>query len=96
MRKQQILGAVVVAASIGMFGHTSAMAGSTDLAQNGAEPPKNYKGQWWTNAQGCEYSRAGRPGETVWYIIVNTAKSSCPRYIVSHSPYNDIYTLDAS
>ncbi|MEM9128398.1 MAG: hypothetical protein AAGA97_01595 [Pseudomonadota bacterium] len=92
MSIQKFLGAVAMSATVFSVAPTSGIAS----AEKGGEPPKGYKGQWWTNAQGCEYSRAGRPGETVWYIIVNTARSGCPRYIVSHSPYNDIYTLDAS
>ena len=31
-------------------------------------PPANYAGQWWTNPVGCSYSRAGRPGEVVWFL----------------------------
>ncbi len=47
-----------------------------------AAPPANYQGQWWTHPLGCEYSRAGRPGELVWYIIVNTVRDGCPHQIV--------------
>jgi hypothetical protein len=50
-----------------------------------AKPPATYQGQWWTNALGCEYSRAGRPGETMWFLIVNTAKKGCPTYITGKS-----------
>lgn len=62
------------------------------LAQTGtATPPAGFEGQWWTHPKGCEYSRAGRPGETVWYLIINTARPGCPSYIVGHSPYRDVY-----
>ncbi len=68
------------------------VARSLHLAQNGqAAPPVDHAGQWWTHPKGCEYSRAGRPGETVWYLIINTAQRGCPPYILSHSPYGDIY-----
>ncbi|WP_227267370.1 hypothetical protein [Roseobacter weihaiensis] len=53
-------------------------------------PPDNYKGQWWTSPQACEYSRAGRPGETVWYLISNTAHAKCPVRLIqrAYSDYN--------
>lgn len=53
-------------------------------------PPSNYKGQWWTSPQNCQYSRAGRPGETVWYLIVNTARMECPKRLIqrAYSDYN--------
>ncbi|WP_299970623.1 hypothetical protein [uncultured Roseobacter sp.] len=51
-------------------------------------PPANYKGQWWRTADNCEYSRAGRPGETVWYLIVNTAHEGCARRLIQRA-YSD-------
>ncbi|MEO0501995.1 MAG: hypothetical protein AAFZ14_01630 [Pseudomonadota bacterium] len=48
-----------------------------------AKPPVGFQGQWWTHPSGCEYSRAGRPGETVWFLIINTAKPGCPTYIAT-------------
>ena len=48
-----------------------------------AKPPVSYQGQWWTHPLGCEYSRAGRPGETMWFLIINTAKPGCPTYIAT-------------
>lgn len=61
---------------------SQAAAGTT-----ATRPPTDLRGQWWTHPLGCEYSRAGLPGETVWYIIVNTARDGCPQRIVikSHS-----------
>ncbi|WP_417728097.1 hypothetical protein [Roseovarius sp.] len=53
-------------------------------------PPLSHQGQWWTHPSGCEYSRAGRPGETVWYLIINTARPGCPSYI-SVSGRSDVY-----
>ncbi|WP_294620398.1 hypothetical protein [uncultured Roseovarius sp.] len=55
------------------------------LQNTGAVPPANHQGQWWTHPLGCEYSRAGLPGESVWYIIVNTDRKGCPRQIVVKS-----------
>lgn len=43
-----------------------------------SKPPTSFEGQWWTHPSGCEYSGAGRPGETVWFLIVNTARKGCP------------------
>lgn len=54
-------------------------------------PPAGHTAQWWTHPLGCEYSRAGRPGETVWFLIINTRRPGCPGYIVQSSPYNDVY-----
>jgi hypothetical protein len=48
-------------------------------------PPANYKGQWWTSPDNCQYSRAGRPGETVWYLIVNTAHMQCERRLIQRA-----------
>ncbi|WP_299848334.1 hypothetical protein [uncultured Roseovarius sp.] len=53
-------------------------------------PPDTYDGQWWTHPKGCEYSRAGRPGEIVWYLIINTVQPGCPNYIVQRG-FNDAY-----
>ena len=48
-------------------------------------PPSSYKGQWWTSPDNCQYSRAGRPGETVWYLIVNTAHMKCPSRLIQRA-----------
>lgn len=49
----------------------------------GPMPPEGYQGQWWTHPSGCEYSRAGRPGEIVWYVIINSVgRKHCPVMIV--------------
>ncbi len=53
-------------------------------------PPPGYTGQWWTAPNRCEYSRAGRPGETVWYLIINTAHKGCQAYIVERG-FSDVY-----
>ncbi len=60
-------------------GYTTAIKGGTSKAM----PPADHKGQWWTHPSGCEYSRAGRPGEVVWYLIVNTSRPECPTYIAT-------------
>ena len=47
-----------------------------------AMPPANYQGQWWTNTSGCTYSRAGRPGEIVWFLTNKPPRgSSCLEFI---------------
>ena len=53
-------------------------------------PPANYKGQWWTSPDNCRYSRAGRPGEIVWYLIVNSAHMKCQVRLIqrAYSDYN--------
>ncbi|MGJ8547046.1 MAG: hypothetical protein ACSHWZ_16490 [Sulfitobacter sp.] len=51
-------------------------------ASDGMTPPPGYQGQWFTSADRCDYSRAGRPGEEVWYLIINTAHRKCRTRIV--------------
>lgn len=53
-------------------------------------PPANYRGQWWTSPDNCQYTRAGRPGETVWYLIVNSAHMKCQVRLIqrAYSDYN--------
>lgn len=53
-------------------------------------PPPGYTDQWWTAPNNCEYSRAGRPGETVWYLIINTAHRGCDTYLVERG-FSDAY-----
>lgn len=54
-----------------------------DGASNHHLPPAGYSSQWWVHPSGCEYSKAGRPGEIVWYVIVNTiGNRDCPGMIV--------------
>lgn len=53
-------------------------------------PPAGYRGQWWVAPNRCEYSRSGRPGETVWFLIVNTARKGCATYLVEHG-FKDAY-----
>jgi hypothetical protein len=45
-------------------------------------PPANSTIQWWVSPDGCHYSRAGRPGETVWYLIANDAQQHCRTRII--------------
>ncbi|MEX0280520.1 MAG: hypothetical protein AB3N13_04930 [Arenibacterium sp.] len=53
-------------------------------------PPPGYTGQWWIAPNNCEYSRSGRPGETVWFLIINSAHKNCERYIVERG-FRDAY-----
>jgi len=68
------------------YGHTTAIQGGRSTVM----PPANHAGQWWTHPMGCEYSRTGRPGETVWYLIINTARPGCPTYIATRGG-RDVY-----
>ena len=67
-------------------GHTTAIMGGSSRIT----PPEDHRGQWWTHPSGCQYSRAGRPGEVVWYLIINTARPECPTYIATRGR-QDIY-----
>lgn len=53
-------------------------------------PPKGYTSQWWVAPNNCEYSRSGRPGEVVWFLIINNAHSKCDRYLVQRG-FKDAY-----
>jgi hypothetical protein len=64
---------------------TKIKSGTSDVM-----PPATHEGQWWTHPKGCEYSRTGRPGETVWFLIINTARPGCPTYIVVQG-FKDVY-----
>ncbi|WP_299613867.1 hypothetical protein [uncultured Tateyamaria sp.] len=59
------------------------------------KPSASYQGQWWTHPLGCEYSRAGRPGETMWFLIVNTRKKGCPAYIAGKT-WGGVYRAEGS
>lgn len=68
---------------------TNAKAGlfskKADSITHSAEhmPPQGHDSRWWVHPSGCEYSRAGRPGEIVWYVIINSiGKRNCPTMIV--------------
>ncbi|MEO1138792.1 MAG: hypothetical protein AAFW87_04975 [Pseudomonadota bacterium] len=95
MFKSTVMGAMALSFSFAPMAQadlSSDVARSLHLAgERHAAPPAGHQGQWWTHPRGCEYSRAGRPGETVWYLIINTAKRGCPSYIVGHSSYGDVY-----
>ena len=63
---------------------TQDVGGGMVRTAKGARPGPGYVGQYWTHPKGCDYSRAGRPGELVWYLIIPTRKKGCPTYIVEH------------
>lgn len=67
-------------------GYTTAIFGGSSRVM----PPRGHAGQWWTHPSDCQYSRAGRPGEVVWYLIINTARPECPTYIATRGG-RDIY-----
>lgn len=42
-------------------------------------PPESYRGQHFTNALGCVYSRTQAPGYgLVWHVIARTRAPDCP------------------
>ena len=55
-----------------------------------AMPPAGHPGQWWMHPAGCRYSRAGRPGEVVWFLTTLPRGASCPEFIVEQ-PIDDSY-----
>ena len=57
---------------------------SATVAQAGgiAAPPVHHTTQWWTSSAGCEYSRSGRPGGAVTWIVTKVPRGAvCPQYI---------------
>lgn len=54
-------------------------------------PPEGYKGQWWTDPTGCRYSRAGAPGELVWFLAGPPSPAGCWEYIVQKRGPNTNY-----
>lgn len=88
-RKCLAIAALATAAATAV---TSAAAGPASIRPT--TPPLNHASQWWTHPSGCEYSRAGRPGETVWFLIVNTARKGCPTYIATRT-YGGVYKQNA-
>jgi hypothetical protein len=64
-----------------------ASAAMSNAEQSRITPPPGYTSQWWIHPNGCEYSRAGRPGEIVWYRILNSVgNKKCVLYVVQ-TPY---------
>ena len=60
-------------------------------------PPPGYDSQWWIHPNGCEYSKAGRPGEIVWYLIINSVGTKrCVRYVVEMSYGDGAYGIRKS
>ena len=84
--------ALIALASAAQAGFSEKVARAAMIHVGGttAMPAEGYSSQWWTHPIGCEYSRAGRPVETVWYLIINTARPGCPTYIVQHG-FSDVY-----
>lgn len=85
--------AVLALAALPVSAETYKQKGRTLQLKQGTSPmlpPPGYKSQWWVAPNKCEYSRAGRPGETVWYLIINTAHKGCDKYLVEKG-YGDVY-----
>lgn len=56
-------------------------------------PPRGYNQRRWVAYNGCDYSRAGRPGETIWYVISNTrGRKKCEPVIVERAITDGAYT----
>lgn len=69
---------------------TVKISGGMVKTASGPMPSDGYSGRHWTHPAGCQYSRTGRPGEVVWYLLVNTIRKGCPTYIVQKG-FDDIY-----
>lgn len=59
------------------------MGGMEMSEQHNQLPPVGYAASRWLHPNGCKYTRAGRPGETVWYLIINSVEGrDCVRFVV--------------
>lgn len=90
--KSILIAAAIVITAIGSLPLTAQNTRATVSTQSQPIrlPPETYAGQYWTLPSGCTYSRTGRPGEIVWYILQHTRKAGCPTYIVQKS-FGDVY-----
>lgn len=84
-----VLGMTTLSATADISGQNN-KTGDMQYGTSDMLPPQGYTAQWWTAPNKCEYSRAGRPGEVVWYLIINTAHSGCEVRLIqqAYSDYN--------
>lgn len=94
MTAVKTIGLIAVAAAMAVGSSAQAAKrnqGSLAEAYNGPLPPAGFEGRRWSHPNGCDYSLAGRPGERVWYVVINTMGSKdCVRYFVEQALPNDI------
>lgn len=85
------IAACLIAASVIGSSANADIATQTTIASNNDvnSPPVGFQGARWTAANGCAYSRAGRPGETVWYLIINTSGGKECRRVIPQATYAD-------
>lgn len=95
--KVKMVSAIAVAASLmsSPIVAKNRYMGSVEVSEQHTEmPPKGQISRRWQHSNGCEYSRAGRPGERVWYLVVNTlGDRDCVRFIVE-TPHPDMTVTD--
>lgn len=89
--KRTSIATCLIAASVIGTSATADTATKTIIASNNdaASPPVGFQGARWTAANGCAYTRAGRPGETVWYLIINTSAGKECRRVIPQATYAD-------
>ena len=90
MKKTLFAAALALIAFSGTAVAENAKGASQIVRDNKIMPSDGYGAQWWTHPKGCDYSRAGRPGEIVWYLIINTVRPGCPKLIVQRG-FSDAY-----
>lgn len=84
-----VFAAAMVAGSIANA--NSRNLGVLDAGYNGPLPPEGFQERRWSHPNGCDYSLAGRPGERVWYVVINTMGSkNCVRYFVEKALPNEV------
>lgn len=74
---------VMAFAATPAFSEHRELGDPTLTAQQNMLPPIGYAAQRWAHPNGCQYTRAGRPGETVWYLIINSrGNKKCTGFVV--------------
>lgn len=57
---------------LNLFDNDNRSFASSNQARVYNRPPASFKGQWFTTADGCSYSRANPPGGApTWHLILN-------------------------
>ena len=93
MKFSKSIGFAVLAAALaaGSVANADRNLGVLGEGYNGPLPPEGFQDRRWSHPNGCDYSLAGRPGERVWYVVLNTMGSkNCVRYFVEKALPNDV------
>lgn len=79
--RQIVLRRLCAALAVALFTLPFA-ASAGQVIKRSVMPPDGYQRQHWTDAQGCTYSRTGRPDEIIWFMVGPPVPAGCPEFIV--------------